>query len=241
MLVIDYHEHKLIDYLSKQGQVFDVTNLPVGDIVFTGGGDDEGSVQEVIIERKTWEDTISSMVDGRYREQKTRLQRQQQQTGDDVKNVTCVYLFEDPRFKDTQTIFEDVTTRGLFVSLMLNNHFKVLCTGSVEETGQHVMAIETTLKKWQAQPKRNSTEITHSQSLITKKSCKTPHDAALAALTCVRGVSVAKARSIMESLGNFQQIAGCDPKILADIKCGQRRIGKDLAERIHLMLNAFTK
>jgi ERCC4-type nuclease len=69
MIKIDHREHELIKHVTYLKTNFSqynelqisVENLPLGDIILSNG-----SKEEVIIERKTINDLLSSIKDGRY-------------------------------------------------------------------------------------------------------------------------------------------------------------------------------
>ena len=82
ILKIDYREHKLIDnvsrYLDKKKDKYDYLtfekcNLDIGDIIIEYKDIKKELVSYFIIERKTITDMISSIKDGRYKEQKSRI------------------------------------------------------------------------------------------------------------------------------------------------------------------------
>ena len=82
ILKIDYREHKLIDnvsrYLDKKKDKYDYLtfekcNLNIGDIIIEYKDIKKELVSYFIIERKTITDMISSIKDGRYKEQKSRI------------------------------------------------------------------------------------------------------------------------------------------------------------------------
>ena len=66
---IDNRETKIIEYFKKNpSDCIEYSQLDLGDFMFKYNG-----VVILIIERKTIEDMASSIKDGRYREQKSRL------------------------------------------------------------------------------------------------------------------------------------------------------------------------
>ena len=72
-LEIDYREKKLIEQFknnknNKNNQNYIISNLDIGDIIIK-----YNEYITYIIERKTISDLCSSILDGRYREQKERL------------------------------------------------------------------------------------------------------------------------------------------------------------------------
>jgi|UniRef100_A0A6C0JGA2 ERCC4-type nuclease len=88
-IIIDYREKKLIQEMQKVlGEAYDdyvvVKNLLLGDISIQNKEEQD----EVIIERKTLTDLIASIKDGRYNEQKIRL------NASDIPNHNIMFLIE---------------------------------------------------------------------------------------------------------------------------------------------------
>ena len=70
-IIVDYREKKLIDKLKcsqRISNVLEIRNLDIADIIL------QFETYSFYIERKTIPDLISSIKDGRYKEQKMRLQ-----------------------------------------------------------------------------------------------------------------------------------------------------------------------
>lgn len=67
-LTIDCREHKLAEILDQNNIEYQKQALDVGDIIVQ-----DDHQRQIIIERKTWDDLKSSFVDGRFREQRSRL------------------------------------------------------------------------------------------------------------------------------------------------------------------------
>lgn len=66
---IDARENKMIDLLSLGSHDFTIKMLDLGDIFLND------SNNFLLIERKTWADLHSSIIDSRFREQRSRLQQ----------------------------------------------------------------------------------------------------------------------------------------------------------------------
>jgi ERCC4-type nuclease len=226
-MIVDYRERELSAAISASGLEHTTDNLHVGDVAISDGS-------ETIVERKTWDDMWASITDGRFKEQKERLK----QSG-----LNVIFLLEDARFVDGRILVDpNVALRGAFISLILSRRWKVLCTRNVQESADMLVGMERKMKEWQNNSPTTSS-ITHSKSQISKKSCKTPEDCALAALTCIRGVSVEKAKTIMSEFGSLEQLTSVTVDNLAETTCGtkRRRIGVDLATRIKQTFTAGTK
>jgi crossover junction endonuclease MUS81 len=227
-MIVDYRERDLSAAISASGLEHVTDNLHVGDIAISDGS-------ETIVERKTWDDFWASITDGRFKEQKERLK---------MSGLNVIFLLEDTRFVDGRILVDsNPAFKGAFISLLLSKRWKVICTRNVQESADILVAMERKMKEWEGTVGGSAQPVIHSKSQISKKSCKTPEDCALAALTCIRGVSAEKAKTIMEELGSIQQLTNVTPDALAEIKCGtkRRRIGKDLATRIQQTLTAGQK
>ena len=66
-VIVDYREHELLKILGYTNFEYTRSNLPVGDVHISKNNN------HILIERKTLDDYSSSIVDGRYKEQKSRL------------------------------------------------------------------------------------------------------------------------------------------------------------------------
>jgi len=111
--------------LFKQLKV-ETENLPLGDIIIA-----DDKEEKLIIERKTINDLLSSIKDGRYEEQSYRL------NGLEHHNHNIIYLIEGDvnkvnRFKDNQT--EKLTSYSAMFSLNYYKGFSVFRTFNLDET-----------------------------------------------------------------------------------------------------------
>ena len=84
-ILVDFREDALFQNLIKKDFTIEKANLEIGDIVFE---DDDGQIL-LIIERKTVDDLLSSIKDGRYTEQSFRLNALEQ-----IHNHNIYYLIE---------------------------------------------------------------------------------------------------------------------------------------------------
>jgi ERCC4-type nuclease len=110
----------------------EISTLPLGDIILF---DDENNTSKIIIERKTINDLVASIKDGRYEEQSYRL------NGLNIHNHNIMYLIEGDmnsgnRFKDNKT--EKLTICSAILSLNYYKGFSVIRTFSLEETATFI-------------------------------------------------------------------------------------------------------
>lgn len=154
LIKIDVRENDLIanikgiieNTMAYRDLEISIESLPIGDIILS---DKEKDL--VILERKTVDDLLASIKDGRYEEQSYRL------NGSDYHNHNIIYLIEGDinrvnRFKDNRI---DKTT--LYSSLFSLNYYKgfsVLRTFSIEETAFFICNTICKLKKGMTENKK---------------------------------------------------------------------------------------
>lgn len=139
IIKIDTRETALLQQMLSQISMIPVfkhiqiksETLPIGDLIINDGTEDR-----VIIERKTVNDLLSSIKDGRYEEQSYRL------NGLNHHNHNIVYLIEGDvnkfnRFK-TDSAIEKLTAYSAMFSLNYYKGFSVFRSFSMEETANIV-------------------------------------------------------------------------------------------------------
>ena len=178
IIKIDVRETELIQIVTnlinnipsfKELQVV-TENLPLGDIIISNNNQDK-----LIIERKSVNDLLSSIKDGRYEEQSYRL------NGLNHHNHNIIYLIEGDinklnRFKDNK--FEKLTLYSAIFSLNYYKGFSVLRTFNIEETGIYVCNSANKLRKSETENrhpyysnlKQIVTNITNDKEQIEKQS-----------------------------------------------------------------------
>jgi ERCC4-type nuclease len=152
---IDNREEELIKNINylianipsfKEIQVI-VETLPLGDIVIY----DDNS-EKLVIERKSVNDLLSSIKDGRYEEQSYRL------NGLNHHNHNIIYLIEgdinrlNNRFKDNK--IEKLTLYSAILSLNYYKGFSVIRTFSLEETAIFICNTANKLRKGEIEKKK---------------------------------------------------------------------------------------
>lgn len=125
---IDNREHSLIEIATTANFHVTVAPLPVADIVVSRGG------VCVLIERKTIDDLISSIKDGRYNEQKSRLLNER-----DVLGSKIVYIIEGTK--------ASVLAESAILSMILRDQIHVIRTRNVNDTFTCVVGIYNKMAK----------------------------------------------------------------------------------------------
>jgi ERCC4-type nuclease len=211
-----------------------VKTLPVGDI-WIGLSGEEIAPGGVVFERKTIADMEASMTDGRYREQRTRLQAFAQEKG-----CHLAYIFEG-NF-DTSRRFEKSVLWKWIVRLPFVHKIPYFQTKTVEETAEFVKVFA---EKWQ-EDKKDFMEgkVTNYTSTIkshTKGEQRDdPHNFAVAVLTCCKGISSATAEGLLKTCGNsLTTVWNTSEKDLAVIQISdKRKLGPAVAKKLYGLLHS---
>ena len=132
-IIVDDREHKLMEQLSMLFSSSNLTafslekqTLILGDIVLTRDTPDVGEL--CIIERKSLQDLLASIKDGRYEEQSHRLTYASQ-----CPNHRIIYIIEGP-MSSLRTPQEKKMVHSAITSLSLYKGFSVMRTATVNET-----------------------------------------------------------------------------------------------------------
>lgn len=178
----------LLDRLKDQGIRIELKNLPIGDIVWVARPKledkdeatpiDESFVLPWIIERKTGSDMCSSILDGRYEEQKYRLMR-----SIGVENV--IYLLEDLNSIHENIVWSNgsngpissgrIAPKQVLRSAQANTQFiagfHILQSQSIGHTltlliGMHQMITGNVRKRWCDSTPEDNDDCDGSRSLI---------------------------------------------------------------------------
>ena len=142
---VDVREQELIEKLKTLIETIPIfkeielkiETLPLGDIILSNQEE-----ELVILERKSVNDFIASIKDGRYEEQSYRL------NGLDHPNHNIMYLIEGDinrvnRFRDTR--IEKLTLYSAIFSLNYTKGFSVIRTFSLEESAIFICNSATTI------------------------------------------------------------------------------------------------
>ena len=258
-MIIDNREKDLIKLLEEKNIEFKCENLELGDILFEDTNDsllndslpidsitndsllnDSLEVKRtelLIIERKTVNDLMASIKDGRHREQKMRLLKKQED------GIHIYYLIEGnlTYHKSKDTLYSSI------LNTMMRDNIKMIFTRNIEETITYLLKFSGKLdfcKKLSSEENKSKTNY-----LDTIKSCKKDNLTKIicyqAMLKQIPGVSTSCAESISsiyptmnDLLSKYNELDNEDEKkyLLANIMIKKRKFGKKLSEKIYEFL-----
>lgn len=212
-------------------------NMLVGDILIRLNDKDT-----IIIERKTASDFASSINDGRYAEQKTRMKAIDP-------SIQLVYLIEGLThtfvpFK-AQRINYDIMFSAM-ASIVVKDKIYLFRTADLKET---VLFVKKIVEKMTKNPELFGTDrrkIDYSDKIkINKKDNIDPKNCYLMQLSCIPGLSMLIAKEIAKIYPNlssllqhYSQLDTIEKKksMLENIMCNKRKLGPKLSERIYTFL-----
>jgi ERCC4-type nuclease len=234
-----------------------IENLPLGDIILS-----DEKEEYVIVERKSVNDLMASIKDGRYEEQSYRLNGLQNHA-----NHNVIYLIEGDvnrlnRFKDNRV--DKLTLYSAIFSLNYTKGFSVIRTFSLEETAIFLCNSAAKLRKSLLENKKayysninvnNSNVIQEnvdedsSKDYINvvkqnKKENITPENIAEIMLKQIPGISTITALAIMKEFPSFSELLlalnennDCLKNISYQTEKGQtRKINKTCIENLQKYL-----
>jgi crossover junction endonuclease MUS81 len=256
-VIIDVREKKLITELQKNKPEFkfEIKMLDLGDIIFEV---DENKLL-LIIERKTINDLISSIKDGRYKEQKCRLLNMREQK----KTHLITYIIEGDLSVLEGKDKEISLFWGSWISMIYRDNIPLIRTQSLKET------VDFLHRFYERSIKGNGSEfinqISSSQTIqssnvkeiqldysnnikITKKGNVTPELCQILILSTIPGISKVTAdviiyeyKSVKNICNKYDELETEEEKMVmvANLKNpkNNRKIGNAASKKIYEYLN----
>jgi len=231
-IILDVREHELIRLMPAQLAVppksvaVTTAQLPVGDIWI---GSPETNEYAVVAERKAVADLESSLKDGRYREQRTRLL-----TFCAEKKARPLYIIEG----GLQHSFQKKMLWKVLNRLGMRYGVSIMQTASTKETAELVTAIAEQLTEDKVCFKAETLSYSDVQHFTKKGNKEDPETFTLAALQQCSGVSLDKAKALLETFKSFGGLLAATEAALVDVKMPNgRRLGPVLAARLYTQLH----
>jgi len=235
-MLIDCREHALLSRLPPSTVS---AQLPVADI-WIGSTESQDAVQShgLLIERKTVADLESSILDGRYREQRIRLV-----SAATTWNAHPIYIIEGDLDRlgkirlTAQALMKHITR------LSLRYQITVFQTACVEETVRLLLLLND---QWKDDPttfeRQKTLAYAETQGHTKSANRDDPSTFAIQVLTCCRGISITTAQQILKGCGGtLEGVWKASVDHIANLPekdSGKRRIGPARAERLYALLHA---
>jgi ERCC4-type nuclease len=220
---IDYREHALIELLkSRNNMPFEVVPLDNGDIHYIS------EHQHIIIERKTEADLNSSIKDGRWREQKERLDILKAEG-----NCEIIFLIEQIDYTKRITI-DFKLLQGAILNTLFRDKYPIMYSECLENSVEY---LEMLYKKVQNNDfnKQRGSSIQVESTSIKKKLDK--NDYIVLVLSAIPRVSNEIAKKIIEQYSTLDKLIDAfrekGGNLLSEISLGKRKLGPKLSSDIY--------
>jgi ERCC4-type nuclease len=222
-ILLDNREHALIELLPQ----ITVKQLPVGDAWIQ-----TNDQTVLVIERKTTADFEASFLDGRYREQRTRLLAYCAEN-----KAKALYILEGG-LDGRRRSLERQALQKLIHRLCLRYGVAVWSTKDTEDTANTLRILAEQVKDDPKVFEGEQVSYTDVQHVTKKANKEDPRAFALAALQGCPGVSAKSAAAIWDATQSFQKLLEMSEDVIANIKSGERRVGPAVAKRLWTLLHS---
>ena len=229
-LIIDIRERKLVEELKAMEVPFSTMALEVGDILIQ---DAEG-LPLLVAERKSHADFASSLLDGRYREQRARLMATRGQ------GVAVLYMLEGIWTTNLDFTYPggctEVQLQRLTSRLILRYGMPVLQTRNVKDTAHWCRRLLDQLTDNQKvfHPEGLAAETTAAMSTYTatfstvKKGNKTASSVAVGMLSAVPGLGLKRVTALLE-VKSIAELCLMTVEDIAALLVGGKKLGTSIA------------
>ncbi len=229
MFILDTREHELRSRF--QGAI--VKALPVGD-VWIGISGEFLIPGGIVAERKTAADLEASILDGRYREQRTRLLSFCQANG-----YRPLYIIEGDLDRMNGRLQESALLKHL-TRLTLRYGVSVLQTDSIQGTAKLCELLADQIQADQkvfCSEEAAKVQYTDTISVVKRGNREDPSVFASAVLQQCPGISAAGATAILEKFQTLTAIWNASVQEIAQVQVGKRKLGQVAAERLWKLLH----
>ena len=234
MNYLDDREHGLRNLLSTETFIF--KHLPVGDI-WIGAESESVEILEhgLIIERKSVADFEASILDGRYREQRSRLLAYSTE-----KKAHPIYIIEGSMNRFGNVRLQKSALIKHLTRLAIRYNITVFQTDSKDETAELCVLLSEQLKTDPttfAQPKTMTYIETRGKS--RQENSDDPKVFATSVIQCCRGISATGAQAILAAFGSsLKGVWEASQEQLAAVQVGKQKLGQVKALRLHTLLHS---
>ena len=228
MYLLDNRERHLMPLLTVDSS--NVLMLPIGDIWIGIDAETKKPVKDgLVIERKTIVDLEASILDGRYREQRTRLLAFCQEHG-----AQPLYILEGG-YSGTTGRLSAQSLMKVTARLQYKHGIPILHTQSLEETAALIKALDEYWTEDSANFQRSTEPLRAIDSIHVSKKVNAidPKQFRMACLAQCTGVSVKMAETLATIYSSWSTLLAASEKdIAAIVQPGGRKVGPAVAKRL---------
>jgi ERCC4-type nuclease len=202
-IIVDYREKNSLvaSYLIKQGFYVEFKNLKIGDY----------TVKDIVIERKTIQDFISSMINHRLINQIEELKQYEN------KLLIIEGISERELYKDDDEGINPNAVRGFLLSILLKHKIPILFSKNSEDTAKFINVLS----------KKKEKEI----NLNAKKKTLNKKEQLQFIIESFPGVGPKKAKKLLKKFGTIQNIILAPTEDLKEILGIQAEKIREIIER----------
>jgi len=227
--VVDTRERDLIPLLNP----WPTRTIPVGDIWIGLSGEDVGP-GGIVAERKSTDDLEASIMDGRYREQRTRLTTYCQQHA-----ARPLYIIEGPMDRLWGKLTQE-TLQKYLNRLALRYGVAVIHTDCLASTANLCQLLaEQIVTEPTVFIATDPAALAYSSTVsVSKKGNREdPKNFAACALQGCPGISAAAAAAILATFTDLAGVFAAEEAAMAVVLIGKRKLGPAVAKRLHGLLH----
>jgi Fanconi anemia group M protein len=200
VIISDYREKEIIEHLKKMDTIVNEMNLEVGDFIAS---------ERVAIERKSYNDFIGSIIDGRIFEQATNLRKGFE------KSIILIEGYSNREINDN-------ALKAALATLMINFGVSIISTKNPYDTAKTIF--------WIA--KKEQTENKYGVSFKVGKKPKSMKEMQEFIISSIPGISNVLAERLLNHFGSVEKIFNADERELRKVK----GIGEKMAKNIRKIL-----
>jgi Fanconi anemia group M protein len=205
IILVDYREKNSLvaSHLIKQGFKIEFKELKIGDYI----------VKDIIIERKTVQDFLNSMINHRLINQIEELKQYENKLLI-IEGISEQYIYSEDKEKAG---INPNAIRGFLLSILLKHKIPILFSKNSEDTAKFINVLS----------KRKEKEI----NLNAKKKTLNKKEQLQFIIESFPGVGPKKAKKLLDKFGSIQNIILSSTEDLKDILGIQAEIIKEIIER----------
>jgi ERCC4-type nuclease len=229
--LFDDREHGLRELLPQ----WPIAHLPVADI-WIGVSHGEGSLplaNGIMIERKSAADLEASILDGRYREQRSRLM-----TYATERKAHVAYIIEGELDRLGATLTKQALMKHI-TRLALRYKIAVFQTACIKETAELCALLRD---QWTTDPTtfEQPTTMTYieTRGKSRQENSDDPAVFATSVLQACRGISTTGAQALLAVFKNLEGIMAATQEQFAAVQVGKQKIGQVKAARLYSLLHS---